>query len=157
MQQAIVYKARPEAVPRILELLRKEDLNPVALDNPDSTQRHYSAYNYLVRIAVPEDETHKARSILAEWEKSVKPTLDRISHRFSVRLAWVLLGLGIILSVPLFLGNWSLFTPIILVIYLSIFLLYVFIYIYNRRKTNPQDKTGNSINRKDLDSASSAE
>ena len=45
MQQVIVYKARPESVPKILGLLRQEGLNPIALDNPDGTQQAYSAFN----------------------------------------------------------------------------------------------------------------
>ena len=134
MQQVIVYKARPESVLKILGLLRQAGLNPVALDNPDGTQQAYSGFNYLVRIAVPEDEAHKARSILAEWEKSVRPTLDRISHQCSIRLACVLVGFGIIYAVVLFLRKWSVFEIVTLMLALLIFLVYPFVYIYNRRK-----------------------
>ena len=134
MQQVIVYKARPEAVARILGLLRKEDLNPVALDNPDGTQQLYSGFTYLVRIAVPKDEADKARSVLAQWEEHEKPTVNRLSRQFSIQIAYALLGLGIIYGIFLFLGQWSVLEMLAFVLVLLGFSFYLFVYIYKRQK-----------------------
>ena len=134
MQQIVVYKARPESVPKILFLLRKEGLNPIAPDNPDGVQQYYAGFNYLVRITVPEAEARQARSILADWEKSVKPALDRTSHQCSMRLAYILAGLGIMCGFVVVLAKWSVVEAVGLVLALSSIILFSFAYIYNRRK-----------------------
>ncbi len=131
MQHFAVYRARPEAVPNILGLLKKEGLNPVTLDAPDSVQRFISGFNYLVRIAVPQDEIIRARSALTEWEKSIKPKVDKISHQLSVRVSYALFGLGIIYGVLLLLGQFSVMRILTVIL---LFSLFPFAYIYNRRK-----------------------
>ena len=133
MQQVIIYKARPESVLKILGLLRQAGLNPVALDNPDGTQQAYAAFNYLVRIAIPKDESQEARAVLEQWEKEVKPEVDKLSRQFSRQWLYVLLGFGVIWAAVAFSGVW-LMSEIMMVLGLLILLLYPFVYIYNKWK-----------------------
>ena len=144
MQQVIVYKARPEAALIILGILREEDLNPVALDNTDVTQQYYSGFTYLVRIAVPKDEAGKARSILTQWEKQEKTTVNRLSRQFSMQIAYVVLCFAIVYGILLLLSELTMMDTFA-VLYSSVIITFIFVvYIYNRRKRwrDPQSPVG---------------
>ena len=148
MQEIIVYSARPESVLKILKLLRQAGLNPVALDNPDGTQQAYSAFNYLVRIAVPKDESQEARAVLAQWDKEVKPRVDELSRQFSRRWAYVTLGLAVIWGVAALSGIWVVFENMMM-IGLLILLIYPFVYVYNRRKKRRDPRMPLSLSEED--------
>ena len=151
MRQVTVYRARPEAVFKILGLLSEEGLDPVALDDPDATLRLYSAFTYLVRIAVPEDQADKARSVLAQWEEEIKPQVDKIGRKFTTRIIYALLVVAIIYGVLLLSKNWSAVDIVSIVLVLATIPL-VLISVYKRWKKGSNVDLPPSDNGKDRQS-----
>lgn len=91
MNLRVIYKARPQAVSRVVGLLRKEGFNPTVLDHPDATYTYASKWTNLVRIAVPPTEVEGARSVLAAWENSIRPSVDSLANSLFVQLVYSLL------------------------------------------------------------------
>ncbi len=85
MELRVIYKSRPQAVSRIVNLLRDEGFSPTVLDHPDTTYAYASKGTHLIRIAVPPTEAPPARSCLARWEKSARPSVDKLSYKLSTQ------------------------------------------------------------------------
>ena len=92
MDLRVIYKARHESVSRIVRLLEKEGFSPTVLDHPDTTYVYASRCTQLIRIAVPPTEAPGARSLLARWEKTTGPSVDRLARTFSTQLIYSILA-----------------------------------------------------------------
>ena len=66
MNTVVVYKSSPEYVDRIVNLLRKNGIDPVILDRPSAISLWVSKGTYRIRIAVPENQKIAALKIIAK-------------------------------------------------------------------------------------------
>lgn len=88
MNMVTVYKTTPDHVAVIINLLKRNGLNPVSLDNPDPTLLYASKGTVRVRIAVPKDQAGQARKVLTDWERSAKTSVGAITQ--SLRMQFLL-------------------------------------------------------------------
>jgi len=88
MKSVVVYKTRPDGVARVLDLLRQQGLHPTQMDSPDSVLLHAAKGTYLVRISVPKDEAQQATTVLANWERSLAPDIERHTRSLRAHLAY---------------------------------------------------------------------
>jgi len=64
----VVYEASLASAGKVIELLRKQGLGAVALEQPDPIMAHRFFNTMFVRIAVPRDQAPLAESLLRNWE-----------------------------------------------------------------------------------------
>jgi hypothetical protein len=106
--EQVIYRATPgRNLMQVLYLLRQAGLTPMVLDNeaPDEVLRYASAYNYRVRVAVPEEQAERAREVLAPVETEGREALARHVRQFHRMLFHALLiALGVV-GLGLFLGR----------------------------------------------------
>ena len=121
----VVYRALQESVEPVLEVLRKEGFNPVALENPDSdalfvpnNPRYLRAVRHVAHIAVPSDEARGAALVLRKWDKAREAEVHKIAKGLwgRVLLSFLLalpitgglslLGIGSDDAIVLLLGVW---------------------------------------------------
>ena len=85
-----IYKAHPDNVSQIIQLLESRHLHPAVVDD-ESKMGIYRSHE--VRIAVPQTERDMAVNILAEFEQKDK---TRISHLVKVTNAIVLIIIALL-------------------------------------------------------------
>lgn len=69
-EMVVVYEASLALAGKVIELLKKEGLGAVALEQPDPNMGHRLYITQFVRIAVPGDQASMAQSILKNWEQN---------------------------------------------------------------------------------------
>jgi len=77
----VVYEASLAAAGKVIELLRKEGLGAVALEQPDSIMVHRFYMTAFVRIAVPRDQAPLAESLLRNWEDNSRQNVRGLTAR----------------------------------------------------------------------------
>ncbi len=108
----VVYEAQQESVDRVLEVLRKEGFNPVALENPDcdglfvpNNPRYIRGVRHLAHIAVPRDQARSAGSVLRRWDQAREAEVEKLTKNlwgrvfFSFLLAAAITGVFFLLGV----------------------------------------------------------
>ena len=104
MDLRVIYKARLESVSRIVGLLEKEGFSPTVLDHPDATYAYASRFTNLIRIAVPPTGVPGARSLLARWEKTTQPSVNRLARTFLTQLIYSILATALFGAILFALG-----------------------------------------------------
>ena len=85
MDLVIVCKANPESYVRVVQVLREEGFNPVALENPHSNAIYVPKGGYrrgaktTVYIAVPRDEKLGANSVLRKWDEVRQSNVKKLT------------------------------------------------------------------------------
>ncbi len=125
MEMEIVYKAAPESLQMVMELMRKEGLNPTTLENPSNAAVLSGAgkATYLINVTVPREEATAAKSILRKWDETRQTEVEKTARRL---LGSFLLTIPIVTLVAvllLFLGNFSDFVALLFVIWIVVFAL----------------------------------
>ena len=105
MNNVVVYNASPQALRRVLGVLRKEGFSPVVLDQPDATIAYASGYTNLIRVAVPSTEAPAARSVLARWEQEDQPQVEGLARRLTTQLLYSILIVAFMGAIFYFLGQ----------------------------------------------------
>lgn len=73
----VIYKSAPENVNQIIDILCRNKIKPVILDNPNSISLWASKGTYRVKIAVPENKKIEALSIIS---RDLKITEQRVKE-----------------------------------------------------------------------------
>lgn len=76
----VVYEASLASAGKVIELLRKEGLGAVALEQPNSIMAN-RFYTVFVHIAVPRDQALLAESLLRNWEKNCSQSVTGLTAR----------------------------------------------------------------------------
>lgn len=85
-EMVVVYEASLASAGKVIELLKKEGLGAVALEQPNSITAHRSANTMLVRIAVPGDQSPLAESILKNWEQNCSQSVTGLTKKLKMQV-----------------------------------------------------------------------
>jgi len=129
MNLVVVYKANPESYVRVVEALREEGFNPVALENPRSNALYVPHSSYrrgaktTVYIAVPRDEKTGANSALRKWDEARQSNVQNLT-----KILWSQLFFSVLIIIPvavvlMLFGIWEYTFPLLLLVWLAAFLL----------------------------------
>jgi len=114
----VVYKANLASAGKVIELLRKEGLGAVALEQPNPIMAHRFYNTMFVRIAVPRDQAALAESLLRKWEGECSKSVTGLTSHLKTHALYscavtALVALGLLVfgyltaeSVMLLVGVW---------------------------------------------------
>jgi hypothetical protein len=115
-EKEIVYKAIPDKVLEIVQLLENHRLHPEVIDDTGKTGSYRSDY---VRIAVPLDERDTALSILADIEQKNENNIS-ILLKSTNKIILIIIALLAIVAIIGILdqgGKWFIITWLLLTIF----------------------------------------
>jgi hypothetical protein len=114
-EKEIVYKAIPDKVLEIIQLLENHNLHPEVIDDTGKTGSYRSDY---VRIAVPSNERDTALSILAENERENENKIS-ILLKSTNKIILIIIALLAIVTIIGILdqgGKWFVITWLLLIV-----------------------------------------
>ena len=105
---AVVHRGAPEAVGSMLARLLDEELDAVALDEPNFIVRLIAFGTYRVRIAVPREQEARAKEVIAEWDRAATGTIEDLAREVR-RQFLVALTVGVLACLPVLAldGGWG--------------------------------------------------
>ena len=129
MNLVVVYKANPESCVRVIDSLREEGFNPVALENPRSNAFYVPHSSYrrgaktTVYIAVPRDEKTGANLVLRKWDEARESNVQNLT-----KILWSQLFCSVLIIIPvavilLLFGILEYTFPLLGLVWLGVFLL----------------------------------
>jgi len=129
MDLVIVYKANPESYVKIMQALREDGFNPVALENPHSNAIYVPhgtcrrGAKTTVYIAVPRDEKHGAASTLRKWDEARQADVQNLTKTLWAQLISSILIIIPVAVVFMIFGIWE-YAPLLLTLtWLAAFIL----------------------------------
>ena len=78
---SVVYKANATCVQQVLDALRAEGFDAVALENPQAATLYRSAWHYWINIAVPAEQKAAAEIFLKNWELQKQRNVEQITSK----------------------------------------------------------------------------
>ena len=129
MNLVVVYKANPESYVRVVNALRQEGFNPVALENPQSNALYVPKGSYrrgattTVYIAVPRDEKTGANSTLRKWDEARQSNVQNLTKTLWSQLFYSVLIIIPVAVVFMLFGIWKYTSPLLPLVWLAAFLL----------------------------------
>ena len=91
MKNSVVYKSSPENVNHVVNILRKNGIQPIILDDPSVIVLWTSKDTYRVRIAVPENQKIAALDVIAKESNLSKNRVKKLTHAVNLELLKALL------------------------------------------------------------------
>ena len=91
MKNSVVYKSSPENVNHVVNILRKNGIQPIILDDPSVIVLWTSKDTYRVRIAVPENQKIAALDVIAKESNLSKNRVKKLTHAVNFELLRALL------------------------------------------------------------------
>lgn len=91
MKNSVVYKSSPENVNHVVNILRKNGIDPIILDDPSVIVLWTSKDTYRVRIAVPENQKIAALDVIAKESNLSKNRVKELTHAVNLDLLKALL------------------------------------------------------------------
>ena len=129
MDLVVVYKSNPGSYLRILQALRDQDFNPVALEDPSSDAVFIPKGGYrrgakvTVYIAVPRDEKYGAISALRKWDQARHADVRNLSRTLTAQLLFSLLIVIAAASLLLLFDIWQHAFPVLFITWFASFIL----------------------------------